>query len=478
MARPRATERTRSGPGESDTGPADWLVPFLEARYTKLEKRRKVSAAAEKREEEALRRRQEAALARRASMRDADGRLADNGDGGFRSVWQPGRGKEILADLPTTYWLDRMQEYRTRQVIARKRAKARFNDIVDFNRHVHPAPGILGVNNWTPIGPSVVRRGQPTGRPAISGRANGIAIAPSGTRLYLATADGGVWRSDDAGVSWYSTMDSFDVNPTAFAATSLACGAIAIDEADPDRVYVGTGEGDTNALFASRLVSALPSYRGVGPLRSDNGGGVWNVEPTAPGSPALAGNAFFALAVDPGDRERVVAATNIGLYRREPDGSGGYRWARTRTGIHSSVVVARTGTTTTFFAAAWGDKVYSSNDGATWTALGTGFPTGVARIGLAVRRSNPNVLYALVASTANELLGVYRLDNIAGSWRNVSGAPAGLFGLGTSAQGQYDLTIAVDPNDVNRIFMGGSAIGGRTRRSTAGWSRAAAAARR
>ena len=171
--RPRATERTRSGPGESDTGPADWLVPFLEARYTKLEKRRKVSAAAEKREEEALRRRQEAALARRASMRDADGRLADNGDGGFRSVWQPGRGKEILADLPTTYWLDRMQEYRTRQVIARKRAKARFNDIVDFNRHVHPAPGILGVNNWTPIGPSVVRRGQPTGRPAISGRATG-----------------------------------------------------------------------------------------------------------------------------------------------------------------------------------------------------------------------------------------------------------------------------------------------------------------
>jgi hypothetical protein len=460
VAKPRVTERPRGGAGESDTGPEDWLAAFLEARYTKLEKRRKRPAAAEKKEEEALRRKQESALERRAAVRDADGRLSDNGDNGFRSVWQPGRGKEILADLPSTYWLDLMQEYRKRQIVARKRAKARFNEIVDFNRDVPPAPGILGTNNWTPIGPSVVRRGQPTGRPAISGRANGIAIAPGGMRLYVATADGGVWRSDDAGVSWYSTMESFDVDPTAFAATSLACGAIAIDEADPDRVYVGTGEGDTNALFSSRLVSALPSYRGVGPLRSDNGGGIWNVEPIAPGSPALAGNAFFALAVDPGDRERVVAATNIGLYRREPDGSGGYHWVRTRTGIHSSVVVARAGTTTTFFAAAWGDRVYSSNDGATWTALGTGFPAGAGRIGLAVQRSNPNVLYALVASTVNELLGVYRLDNVAGSWRNVSGAPASLFGLGIFAQGEYDLTITVDPNDVNRIFMGGSAIGG------------------
>ena len=29
----------------------------------------------------------------------------------------------------------------------------------------------------------------------------------------------------------------------------VVCGAIAIDPADPNRVYVGTGEGETNQIF-------------------------------------------------------------------------------------------------------------------------------------------------------------------------------------------------------------------------------------
>ena len=348
-----------------------------------------------------------------------------------------------------------MDQYRARQAKARKEAGTPLAARSAFLHAAAPAaPGVPGTNNWVPIGPSVVRRGQPSGRPAISGRASGIAIAPGGSRVYVATADGGVWRSDDGGSTWRSTMENFDLDPTAFGATSLACGAIAIDEADPDRVYVGTGEGDTNALFSRRLTSALPSYRGVGPLRSDNGGGLWTNEPTAPGSPTLVGSAFYALAVDPGDRENVVAATNVGLYRREPDGAGGHHWVQKRAGVHPSVVVARTGSTTRFLAAQWGDKVYSSTDGSTWAVLGTSFPTGCARIGLAVQRNNPNVVYALVANSSDALLGVYRLDNLTGAWKNISGAPSDVLG----SQGDYDLTICVDPNDSGRIFMGGSAV--------------------
>jgi hypothetical protein len=126
-------------------------------------------------------------------------------------------------------------------------------------------------------------------------------------------------------------MDNFDVDPTAFAATSLACGAIAIDEMDPNRIYVGTGEWDTNDIFSLRLTNALPCYRGVGPVHSDDGRATWQGESADAASPTLNGAAFFALAVDPGDRESVVAATNVGLYRREPDGLGGHHWVqRTR----------------------------------------------------------------------------------------------------------------------------------------------------
>ncbi len=464
MARARSGRRARQKrEAAGEIGPAGWLVPFLESRYTRIIERPALAPEALEKLEREEELREKAALEKPPSLPE--------GDGTFRSRLQTGRGEEVLAELPATYWRGILEQYRRRQIESRKTSGVRLREIIDFGRVTPASPGIPGTNNWIPIGPSVLRRGQPAGRPAISGRAGGIAIGgPRNQRVYVATADGGVWRSDDGGVHWYSTMDNFDRDPTTLAVTSLACGAIAVDELNPDRVYVGTGEGDTDSLFASRLLAALPSYRGVGPLRSDDGGANWLGEPTAPGSPTLEGTAFYQLAVDPGDRERVVAATTNGLYRREPDGAGGHHWARKRTGIHSSVVVARSGSTTTFFAAAWGDKVYSSNDGSTWTAAGTSFPSGVSRIGVAVQRTSSSVLYALVAkATTNALLGVYRLDGGTGPWRNVSGAPSDLFGnpavTNPSFQGNYDLAIAVDPGDATRIYLGGSASWNSTERT-------------
>jgi hypothetical protein len=461
MARRRKLETNRAPDVRtSDGGPTRWLLPFLEARYLRLQPKHSDHPAEQEEHEREHLRREQVAIDNLVMGKRMGPLVPRDGKPGFRSLLQPGREDEALVELPSTYWHDLTKQYRARQLDARRTAGARFNARVHFEQGPVAQPGIAGASNWVPIGPSVVRRGQPSGRPAISGRANGIAIAPGGVRVFVATADGGVWRSDNGGASWYSTMDNFDVDPTTFAVTSLACGAIAIDPADPNRVYVGTGEGDTNALFAARLTGALPSYRGVGPLRSDDGGATWHTEPTATGSPTLVGGAFYALAVDPGDRENVVAATSSGLYRREPDGSGGYHWVLKRSGIHPSVVVTRSGTTTTFFAAAWGDRVYSSNDGSTWSAAGTSFPSGSGRIGLAVQRTSAAIVYALSATATNGLLGLYRLDGGAGAWKAVSGVPSGIFGPSSIYwQGEYDLTITIDPSDANTIFMGGSFYG-------------------
>jgi hypothetical protein len=309
-----------------------------------------------------------------------------------------------------------------------------------------PAPP--PANNWIPIGPSVVRKGQGGTLPAVSGRVLGFAVASGGNTVYLASSNGGVWRTDDAGASWRSLMDAWDLNPTNLASDSLSCGAIAIDPTNPQRVFVGTGDGD-EAMFL-----------GVGPVVSPDGGQNWTTEPVAPGSPALAGSAFNALAVDPGNTDRVVAGAFPGLYRREPAAGGTFHWARKATpaGVITSVVVARTGGITTFFAAPSSGPVYSSPDGNTWTVVGTGFPAAnVGRVALAVQATNPNVLYALVAASNGSVLGVYRLDNAGGSWRQVTGAPADLTGtVAIGYQGTYDLAIAVDPNNSNLIFIGGS----------------------
>ena len=282
-------------------GPTEWLFPRMEEVYSKLIPK----AQAE----------QEAMVVARSPQ-------AMSSVTGFRSTFHEGRDESVLSTPPSSFWQQRLEQYHQRRLgvgAARPRGLA-------------PAmPAIGGQNNWTPLGPSIVVRGQTANRAPISGRVPGIAVAPGGNRLYVASANGGVWRSDDAGASWRSLMDGFDQNPTNVASSSLCCGAIAIDPNNPDRIYVGTGEGDTDQIFANRIVNALPAYRGIGPIRSDDGGTNW-VQETS--SPSLADFAFFQIAVDPGDPEHCVAATSNGLYERINVSSGVFTWQRRRTPRH------------------------------------------------------------------------------------------------------------------------------------------------
>jgi photosystem II stability/assembly factor-like uncharacterized protein len=303
-----------------------------------------------------------------------------------------------------------------------------------------------------------VLNGQTAGSEPVAGRVVGLAIAPGGQIVYAATACGGVFRSDDGGTSWNSLMDAFDVEPTNFASACLACGAIVIGPSDPNRVFVGTGEGDTNQLFRERIVNALPTYHGVGPIRTDDGGRTWVSERAAAGSPDLAGEAFFGLAIDPTQPDNVIGATTAGLYQRQIAADATPQWVKRDDGVYSAVVVALGPNGLTFFAGKWGDRVTQSKDGNAWKTVGANFPTAdVGRIALAVQPNNPGVVYALVAKASNGgLHGVYRFDQTENSWLQVSGIPDVLPLSNGTSQGSYDLSIAVDPVDVNRLYIGGS----------------------
>jgi len=414
-------------------GPAEWIMPMMEETYSRLEPKSGARTAAPR----ATKTARGAQKPKRTGARPA-----------FVSTYQEGQGEEVLARVRRDYWHKTLQRFHQRRV---ETHRARMEGAV---RRFPTMPAVPGQNNWTPLGPGVVEHAQTGNRGPISGRVSGIAVAPGGLRVYAATADGGVWRSDDGGRRWRSTMDDFDQNPTNFASASLVCGAIAINPANPDRVYVGTGEGDVDAIFSSRITGALPAYRGIGPIRSDNGGGTWVLETS---TPSLAGFAFYQIAVDPADPDHCVAATTNGLYERTPASGGGFQWVRRRTGRHSSVVVARTGGVTSWFAGVFGGAVFTSADGQTWTSLGTGFPAGAGRVALGVQPDNPNVLYAVIANGNGSLNSVRRLDGVAGAWKNV-GSPPPFLPLDSNggSQGDYDLCIAVDPNDANRIYLGGS----------------------
>jgi hypothetical protein len=421
---PTRVKRDRADDGRrEDEGPLGWLMPALEATYSQI-------------------------VPRNAARPATGVRM------GFSSL-EASVGAATLAPAAPTVWRDLFLEYKRRK----SAAVSALQPPAAGPLGMAPAPFVPGARNWLPLGPSVVLDGQTVSNQPVAGRVARLAVAPGGAVLYAASANGGVFRSVDGGTSWRALMDRFDLDPTSFASASLVCGAIAIDQADPRRVYVGTGEGDTLALFRLRVTNALPAYRGVGVIRSDDGGDNWIAEPS---TPDLAGEAFFDLAVDPGNRDNVLGATTQGLYRREPRPGGSFAWTRIRPGVFSSVVAAASGTTRRFFCAQWGPPGvastihHSSNGGTTWTKTGTGLPSVPGgRIALAVRPNDPNLVYAFVADGNGALAGLFRLQGMTGSWRRVASVPNVLPG----GQGSYDLTIAIDPADPNLVYLGGDHMG-------------------
>ncbi len=75
---------------------------------------------------------------------------------------------------------------------------------------------------------------------------------------YFGSAGGGVWKTEDAGISWRNISDKF------FNATSI--GAISVAESDPNVIYVGTGEACVRGVMTSH---------GDGVYKSTDAGKTW-----------------------------------------------------------------------------------------------------------------------------------------------------------------------------------------------------------
>ena len=74
------------------------------------------------------------------------------------------------------------------------------------------------------------------GPAAIGGRIAAIdAVASDPNRIVIGAATGGVWISDNGGVTWEPVFDKEAV---------ASIGAIAINQSNPDIVWVGTGESN------------------------------------------------------------------------------------------------------------------------------------------------------------------------------------------------------------------------------------------
>ena len=238
------------------------------------------------------------------------------------------------------------------------------------------------------------------GPTAQGGRYVDFAVIESNPRVfYAATATGGLWKTENHGISFTPVFD----NQPAFA-----IGAVALAQSRPDVVYVGTGEGN----------NSRSSYGGNGVYKSTDGGKSW----TKVGLDNA--GRIARIVVHPKNPDVVFVAAAGHLYSQNPERGvyrstdGGKSWTKTLDHkvdgreIGATDVAIDPANPQVMYAATYdkvrrpwtfgeggpGSAIFKSTDGgAKWTQLTNGLPTGLlGRIGLAIARSDPKTVYAVI----------------------------------------------------------------------------------
>ncbi len=308
----------------------------------------------------------------------------------------------------------------------------------------------------------------------MGGRIAAIAVVPgSRTSYYVGFATGGVFKTENLGVTWKPLFDE---------QRGLSIGAIAVARvkaADGERevVWVGTGEGN----------GRNSSSWGHGVYRSEDGGATW----TSLGLAAT--HDIPALALDPRDPDVAYVAAlghlwgpnaERGVYKSSDAGKSWQQVLKVDADTGACDVVLDPQNSDVVYAAMYARRrtpwsfsgnserggIFRSDDaGSTFKKLGGGLPARTGRIGLAVSALDSRVVYATVESDVggsgrdpfddrSPSGGLFRSDDRGESWTRSSPLSFRPF---------YFSRLALDPQDANRVYLLGwdvaiSDDGGRT----------------
>jgi photosystem II stability/assembly factor-like uncharacterized protein len=305
------------------------------------------------------------------------------------------------------------------------------------------------------------------GPAGMSGRVTAIDVnLKKPDLIYIGTASGGLWRSEGGGTDWTPLFDSMDV---------ASIGSIAIDQQNPQIIWVGTGEGNPRNS----------QTMGAGVYKSLDGGRTWKCM-------GLEKTRTIHRLIIHAQNPDIVYASAMGTAWGETNDRGVYRttnggktWERIlyvndRTGAADFIVDPSNPNKMLvnmweyrrwpwyFKSGGAGSGLYLTVDGGdTWKKLTEkdGLPAGeLGKMGLAWASNNTNVVYALIESKKNAL---YRSDDGGYSWKMTADK-----NIGDRPFYYYD--IFVDPTNENRLYNVFSNItvsddGGRNFQTLLGW---------
>ncbi|WP_299185412.1 hypothetical protein [uncultured Aquimarina sp.] len=280
----------------------------------------------------------------------------------------------------------------------------------------------------------------------MSGRVTSIDVVTSDPDImYAGTASGGLWKSTSGGIKWKPIFDK---------EVTSSIGAVAIQQSNPSVIWAGTGEGNPrNSLNG-----------GYGIYKSLDGGKNWKLmglEKT---------RHIHRIVIDPTNPNIVYVAAIGSPWGIHPERGifkttdGGETWnkvlfANNKTGA-ADLVMDPTNPNK-LIAALWehkrdpwffksggeGSGLYITHDGGkTWQERTDkdGLPKGdLGRIGIAIARNKPNIIYALIEAKKNAL---YKSEDGGFKWKKINDKND----IGNRPF--YYSEIYVDPQNENRVY--------------------------
>jgi photosystem II stability/assembly factor-like uncharacterized protein len=272
----------------------------------------------------------------------------------------------------------------------------------------------------------------------------GVDSKPS--HFYMGATGGGVWKTEDYGITWKNISDGFFPTPS--------IGAIAVYQKQPEIIYVGTGSDGlrSNVITGKGMFKSKDegkTWKFVG-LKDAGQIGAVEIHPTNP-------DIVYVAAIG----QAFGKNTERGVFKTV---DGGASWEKVfyhSDSVGVSDLELAPDDPNTIYAGAWrGERkpwtitsgsseggVYKSVDaGKTWTKLSKGLPSKLTgKIDFAVSPADPKVVYANIEASENQG-GLYKSVDRGATWEFVSD------NSNLTNRPFYYTNIYANPKDANTLY--------------------------
>ncbi len=352
-------------------------------------------------------------------------------------------GRQIVEE-DENYHFDRWKWYWEQHLdtngymVSKAVAQNNWNEYISAHKPQNSALKTSIASNWQFEGPSTSGGGY-----SGVGRVNVVGFDPvDSNTLYVGSAGGSAWKTSDGGNTWKCLYDHM---------FSTGVSDIKVNPMNRNTVYIVTGDADAGDNYS---VGVIKSY--------DGGATLTNIGPFWTPDSLVSATSFL---INPLDTNEITLGSFNGLYKSH---DGGGSWIKISSHKIRQLLYNVVDTAIVYATIDGGSSaqiMQSTDGGYTWGVV-TAF-TNAKRINIAVTQDAPHVVRALVAKNGtNGLVGIYSSGDYGVTYlpvytdnsscdNNLLSSNNGMPSTTCSGQGWYDLCIANNPADANKIIIGG-----------------------